>query len=179
MLVTYVYIYSTCSYTYTMKTAGMDSTSRPSSESAEIRANRLLHRRERERALRASESAEQREERLRKRRIRDRAKRATKTACRFLLCTSSVCSWGWWSYSATFRLSLWFRLLSISGILTSSSVRMLSTGPLVTSVGRNLTMQTYLLCGRKSASLAAEKGKTDNRDRRAERGQATEGGHHS
>ena len=49
-------------------------------ESAEIRANRLLLRRERERALRASETAKQKEERLRKRRMRDRAKRATKTS---------------------------------------------------------------------------------------------------
>ena len=47
VLVTYVYSYSTCSYTY-KKTARMDSISRPSSESAEIRANRLLRRRERE-----------------------------------------------------------------------------------------------------------------------------------
>ena len=58
--------------------SNMDSSS-TRSESAEIRVNRLLRRRERERACRASETAEQRKERLRKRRMRDRAKRAAKT----------------------------------------------------------------------------------------------------
>ena len=65
--------------TSTLSSESMDSTSRQSSESVEIRANRLLSGRERERALHASETAEQKEKRLRKGRMRDKAKRATKT----------------------------------------------------------------------------------------------------
>ena len=44
----------------------MDATAKISFQSAETRANRLEHQREREKSLRASETAEEREESLRK-----------------------------------------------------------------------------------------------------------------
>ena len=58
----------------------IDNSSAKVPESSGNREDRLLRRRERERARRASETAEQREERLRVRRARDRARRATQTA---------------------------------------------------------------------------------------------------